>query len=71
MVLIRERLPLLPMNDKITEKINHPMMSFTMAPATMTMPILVLKRFMSISILTTTGKAVMDIAVPINKENSS
>ena len=64
-------LDLLPIKDKMTEKINQPMMSLTMAPATITIPIFVLNKSISIRIRTTTGKAVIDIAVPIKSENRS
>ena len=70
-VLIKEKFPAFPMKERITEKINQPIKSLTMAPATMTIPILVLNKFMSIKIRTTTGRAVIDMAVPMNKEKSN
>src|SRR5690606_568402 len=70
-VWIKERLLPFPIKDKITENINQPMISLTMAEATINMPILDLNISVSISIRTTTGRAVMDMAVPINRENNS
>src|SRR5690606_12653989 len=70
-VCISERLLPLPIKDKITEKISQPIMSLTIAAATINMPILDLNMSVSIRIRTTTGSAVMDMAVPINKEKRS
>src|SRR5690554_37171 len=71
MVWIKDRLLPCPIKDKITENINQPIISLTMAEATISIPILDLNILVSINILTTTGNAVIDIAVPMNKENKS
>src|SRR5690606_28320491 len=70
-VWTNDRLLPCPIKDKMTEKINHPMISLTIEEATISIPILDLNISVFISILTTTGRAVMDIAVPIKREKSS
>src|SRR5690606_4535180 len=71
MVCTKEKLDPFPIKDNMTEKINQPIMSLTMAEATINIPILDLNISVSINIRTTTGRAVMDMAVPINRENNS
>ena len=61
--------PPFPINPNITEKINHPTRSSTIAEATTNKPILDLNILRSIRIRTITGNAVMAIAVPMNKAN--